>query len=131
MANGGCHCGAIRYSVEGEPRHRAVCHCDSCRRTTGALTTAWAGYPGDALVVERGETTVYNSSGGVQRHFCGECGTSLFYFNEPAMPGVVDILTATFDDPANHPPQLHVQMADALPWEAGLDTLPKFKRFPG
>jgi len=47
------------------------------------------------------------------------------------MPGVVDILTATFDDPANHPPQLHVQMADALPWEAGLDTLPKFKRFPG
>ena len=109
-----------------------MCHCDSCRRTTGALTTAsWAGYPGDALVVERGETTVYNSSGGVQRHFCGECGTSRFYFNEPAMPGVVDILTATFDDPANHPPQLHVQMADALPWEAGLDTLPKFKRFPG
>ena len=131
MANGGCHCGAVRYSVAGEPKHRSVCHCESCRRTTGGLTTAWAGYPSEALTVERGDTKAYNSSGGVQRHFCGECGTSLFYFNEPAMPGVVDILMATFDDPENHPPALHVQMADALSWEAGLDELPKFRRFPG
>ena len=131
MADGGCHCGAIRYSVSGEPKHRAVCHCDTCRRTTGALTTAWAGYPIEALTVERGEPRVYNSSGDVQRHFCGDCGTSLFYYNEPAMPGVVDVLVASLDDPANHPPQLHVQMADALPWEAALEALPKFERFPG
>ena len=131
MASGGCHCGAIRYSAEGEPRHSSVCHCESCRRTTGALTTAWVGYPREALTVERGAPRSYASSGGVQRQFCGECGTSLFYFNEPAMPGVVDILTATLDQPGAHAPRLHVQMADALPWEATLDDLPKFDRFPG
>jgi hypothetical protein len=131
MPTGGCHCGAIRYSVEGEPRHSSVCHCGSCRRTTGGLTTAWLGYPNEALTVEQGQAASYNSSEGVERQFCGKCGTSLFYFNEPAMPGVVDVLAATLDDPEAFPPALHVQMADALRWEAGLDSLPKFARFPG
>jgi len=131
MPDGGCHCGAIRYSLEGEPKHSAVCHCESCRRTTGGLTTAWAGYPKEALTIERGEPCSYSSSAGVDRQFCGACGTSLFYFNEPAMPGVVDVLTVTLDEPEALAPGLHVQMADALKWEAGLDDLPKFDRFPG
>jgi hypothetical protein len=131
MPTGGCHCGAIRYSLEGEPKHSSVCHCESCRRTTGGLMTAWLGYPNEALRVEQGEPAFYSSSAGVERRFCGACGTSLFYNNEPAMPGVVDILTATLDVPQAFPPALHVQMADALPWEAGLAALPKFRRFPG
>jgi hypothetical protein len=130
MPQGGCHCGAIRYSIDSELKHSAVCHCETCRRTTGALTTAWAGYPKEGLRVE-GRPQVYNSSEGVERHFCGTCGSSLLYFNEPAMPGVVDVLVATFDDPHDCPPQLHVNMADALKWEAGVDDLPKFDRFPG
>jgi hypothetical protein len=131
MATGGCHCGAIRYSVEGEPKYSAVCHCDSCRRTTGGLTTAWAAFPSDALTVEKGEPRSYNSSGGVQRQFCAECGTSLFYFNDPAMPGVADVLIATLDEPGALAPGAHVQMADALKWEEGLEALPKFNRYPG
>lgn len=130
MPQGGCHCGAVRYSVDSELKHNSVCHCVSCRRTTGALTTAWAGYPSDGLTIE-GETRSYSSSAGVERHFCPTCGTSLFYFNEALMPGVVDILTPTFDDPENYPPALHVQMADALPWETSLAELPKYERFPG
>jgi len=131
MPTGGCHCGAIRYSVDGEPTHSSVCHCESCRRTTGGLATAWLGYPSAALTVEQGEPRSYSSSSGVERRFCGTCGTSLFYTNEPAMPGVVDVLTVTLDEPEAFPPALHVQMADALPWEATLDGLPKFARFPG
>jgi len=130
MPRGGCHCGAIRYSVEGEPKHSSVCHCESCRRTTGGLTTAWVGYPGTALTIEQGEPKSYRSSGGVERRFCSTCGTSLFYINERAMPGIVDVLTVTLDNPKAFPPALHVQMVDALPWEATLEDLPKFERFP-
>jgi hypothetical protein len=130
MPTGKCHCGAIRYSIDGELKHSSVCHCESCRRTTGGLTTAWLGYPSEGFRVE-GEPISYTSSEGVERQFCGTCGTSLFYFNEALLPGLVDILTVTLDDPASRPPDLHVQLAEALPWEAGLDGLPKFERFPG
>lgn len=129
MPTGGCHCGAIRYSVAGERKYGGVCHCETCRRTTGALTTAWNAFSTEGFEVE-GEPKSYSSSDGVIRQFCGQCGTSLFYYNEALMPGVVDILATTLDDPAELVPQVHVNMADALPWEAGLDELPKFERFP-
>ena len=130
MPEGGCHCGAVRYSAGGEVKHSGVCHCETCRRTTGALTTAWVAFSSAELTVE-GEPTSYFSSEGIERKYCAACGTSLFYFNEALMPGVADILTATLDDPDSCPPGAHVNMADAIGWEAGLDELPKFARFPG
>jgi len=130
MVTGGCHCRAVRFSVSGESTHSSVCHCESCRRTTGGLMTAWVGFESKHLSVE-GETRAYASSPGVERHFCPQCGTSLFYFYEEAMPGKVDIPTATFDDPALYPPSKHVQLADAIEWEGRLAELPTYPRFPG
>ena len=130
MPKGGCHCGAVRYSVEGEVKHSGVCHCETCRRTTGALSTAWVAFASSELSVE-GEPASYFSSEGIERQFCAKCGTSLFYFNEAMMPGVVDVLTVTLDDPQSCPPDAHVNMADAIGWEADLENLPKFERFPG
>jgi hypothetical protein len=129
MPTGGCHCGAVRYAIDSELKHSSVCHCDRCRRTTGGLSTAWVGYPTAGLTVE-GEPASYASSEGVVRQFCSACGTSLFYFNEMLLPGLVDVLTVTLDAPEDCPPKLHVMTSDALPWEAGLDDLPKFERFP-
>ena len=37
----------------------------------------------------------------------------------------------TADDIADHAPQIHVQVADSLPWESTLDSMPRFDRYPG
>ena len=47
------------------------------------------------------------------------------------MSGVADVLVATLDEPAAFAPGAHVQMADAIEWEARLEAVPKFERFPG
>ena len=41
---GGCHCGAVRYEVEGTPQHVALCHCKDCRKSAGAPMVAWAAF---------------------------------------------------------------------------------------
>ena len=41
---GGCHCGAVRYSVAGEPQHVALCHCSDCRKSAGAPMVSWAAF---------------------------------------------------------------------------------------
>ena len=41
---GGCHCGAIRYQVEGEAIVHALCHCTDCRRHSGAPMVGWTMY---------------------------------------------------------------------------------------
>ncbi|QDM40679.1 GFA family protein [Altererythrobacter sp. TH136] len=131
MASGGCHCGAVRYTVDGEMHHNAVCHCSDCRRSSGAIMVPWAAFAKDALTVESGTPSVYRSSEYGERHFCGRCGTGLFYYNEQMLPGIVDIQAVSFDDAAERAPQAHIQVADSLPWEESLGTLPRFDRYPG
>ena len=33
---GGCHCGALRYTVTMQPRWMHACHCTDCQRHTGS-----------------------------------------------------------------------------------------------
>ena len=128
---GGCHCGAVRYELAGEPRVVALCHCADCRRNAGAPCVAWAMYDEAALTITRGDVRNFNSSGAVQRAFCATCGTGLFYRNEPVLPGVVDVQAATLDDPEALPPAIQIQTAERLAWVAHMHTLPAFERFPG
>ena len=127
---GGCHCGAVRYAVEGEPQHVALCHCADCRKSAGAPMVSWAAFAESALTLERGEVSTHNSSGTAWRSFCPCCGTGLFYRNAEFLPGIVDIQSATFDDPDALPPQIHIQMAESIGWMADQHQLPRFERFP-
>jgi hypothetical protein len=78
---GGCHCGAIRYQVEGELIVHALCHCIDCRRHAGAPMVGWTMYAEHAVKVTKGQPKVYQSSEHGRRHFCANCGTGLFYTN--------------------------------------------------
>ena len=129
--SGGCHCGAIRYDVDGEPQHVALCHCSDCRRSAGAPMVSWAAFTADALTVTQGQPITFNSSGAAMRSFCGTCGTGLFYRNADMLPGIVDIQSVTLDDPEALPPDAHIQVAERLDWMDDLDSLTRFERFPG
>lgn len=131
MPSGRCHCGSVRYTVSGEMKHHAVCHCEDCRRCSGALVVPWIAFASADLAVTQGAPKVYRSSEHAERQFCGDCGTGLFYFNEAFLPGIVDIQSTTLDSPEDYVPQAHIQTADSLPWEDDLAKLPRFERFPG
>jgi hypothetical protein len=64
------------------------------------------------------------------RAFCRKCGTGLFYRNDEVLPGIVDIQSATLDDPDALPPGAHIQVAERLAWMATAHELPMFERFP-
>jgi hypothetical protein len=131
MLEGGCHCGAIRYRVEGEPVYHALCHCTDCRRQSGAPMVGWALFRNENFSVIQGEAKAYASSENARRHFCAVCGTSLFYTNETVFPNMTDIQSATLDDPGALAAQIHVQVAERIPWMAGAHDLPQFDRYPG
>ncbi len=127
---GGCHCGAIRYEVEGEAIVHALCHCRDCRLHAGAPVVGWTMYTDGAVKVIKGEPRVYSSSEHGRRHFCSDCGTGLFYVNDSLMPGVIDIQSATYDDPEAVPPTMQIQVAERLGWMQQAHELPAFERFP-
>jgi len=129
MPEGGCHCGAVRYSMPVEVAHHALCHCVDCRKCAGAPAVAWALAPTDQVRIT-GETTEYASSEHGRRHFCPNCGTGLFYTNAEIFPGLTDVQSATLDDPDSIPLQGQIQTAERIGWMADLHHRPSFERYP-
>lgn len=132
---GGCHCGAVRFAVETTDESEqgprtALCHCTDCRRCAGAPAVGWTAVASSTFKLLQGTPAVYQSSELAQRSFCAKCGTGLYYINETVLPGLVDIQTATFDDPQAFPALAHIQMADAIGWMTTAHELPAFERFP-
>lgn len=73
---GGCLCGNVRIAVTGHPFRVGVCHCLDCRKHHGALFYAAAIFPIDSVTVS-GETRSFQG-----RHFCPECGSSVFAISD-------------------------------------------------
>ena len=59
----------------------------------------WIAWPEEQVTVT-GTPMVYASSEHGRRSFCGTCGSGLFYRNAAMLPGIVDVQSATLDDPA-------------------------------
>lgn len=130
MLRGQCHCGAIRFEMPEEAVHRALCHCGDCRRHAGAPVVTWAMVAADDLRIT-GEPQIYASSEHGRRHFCGACGTGLFFTNETTLPGMIDVQVATLDLPERMPPDAEIQVAERIVWMVPMGDLPQFERYPG
>ncbi|HEX5125031.1 MAG TPA: GFA family protein [Rhodanobacteraceae bacterium] len=124
---GGCACGAIRYRSTAEPGGRTLCHCESCRRASGAPAVAWAIFPADTFAIVAGTPREHRSSEHVTRSFCGTCGTPLTYRSD-RRPEVVDVHTATLDDPDAFAPKREIWTGEKLAWSVINPALPQFVR---
>lgn len=130
MLKGGCNCGAVRYEMQGDVEHHALCHCADCRKASGAPVTAWALVRNDQITIT-GKPKAYASSPGAERLFCDNCGTSLFYRNEAIFPDMIDVMSATLETPDAIPLGAQIQTEERIGWMEHLDKVPSFARFPG
>lgn len=90
----------------------------------------WTMYPQEALKIIKGAPKVYASSLDGRRQFCPDCGTGLFYSNAQMLPGLVDIQSATYDEPDKIPARVHIQIAERIAWMKDAHNLPTFDRYP-
>jgi hypothetical protein len=131
---GGCLCGAVRYAVTGEFDWCAHCHCRSCQRALGAAFATWCCVKSENFRLLSGTIKQCETSPGVLRGFCGDCGTSLTYAANQEIDGQswqdqAWFLAATLDDPGVGRPQTHVYVSHQQPWIVLSDDIPRFERF--
>jgi hypothetical protein len=123
-------CGAVRYRATGAATNLCYCHCDSCRRAAGSPSVPWGTFERSRFVLTRGALSEFRSSARVVRGFCAACGSSLTYSNEKR-PDEVDVTLGTLDAPQQLRPQMHVWVADKLPWVQIADELPQWPQGAG
>jgi hypothetical protein len=124
LITGHCLCGEIRYEASSAPIWTAYCHCLSCRRATGALVAAYAGFNARDFRFISGKPACHESSTGVQRRFCPRCGTPLTY-ESVRWPGEVHLLIGSADDLKILRPQMHVYTEHQVHWLEIDDDLPR------
>lgn len=122
-AEGGCLCGAVRYSVSGEAVATTLCHCRSCRRASGGANVAWAVFDKSGFQWLAGEPLAYSSSPGIEWLHCGDCG-SLVGYRRSSRPGHMDITTGTLDEPDRYPPAVEIWLEHKIGWETLDPALP-------
>lgn len=126
VAQGGCLCGNLRFELRGRRLWVAHCHCHSCRRNTGSAVATFVGYRKEQLTYTLGERKFYQSSPGVQRGFCADCGTPMTY-EADRCPEEVHLYISTIDNPDKLVPQLHVFFAERIAWMELADDLPRYE----
>lgn len=93
--SGGCNCGQVRYELDGDPLRVGVCHCATCRKTSGSAFSFFGIWPWTSASLS-GELGCWRSRAGGER-FCPQCGSSLFCWPEDS--DEIEVKLGTLDSP--------------------------------
>ena len=130
---GGCYCGAVRYTAEGDPMLKAQCHCRECQYISGGAPNMFLLMPPDGFKYTKGTPKTFSRSDlekPVTREFCAECGTHLLT-RAPAF-GAVMLKVGTLDDPSVFGgPQLAIYTSEKQTFHHVPPGIQAFERFPG
>ena len=112
---GGCLCGAVRFRAKGSPKWVIWCHCQSCRKHSGAPVAAFAAFDESMVEMTKGQITKFASSPGTRRGFCATCGSTLTCQGVQE-PVELHFHIGAFDEPAKLPPTRDYFAEERLPW---------------
>ncbi len=117
-----------RYETTGPSFKVLNCHCASCLKHYGAPRATLAGFKADQVRFTGEERNIYASSPGVERAFCGTCGTPLTWeCDDPERGAVFEFHISTFDTPEALKPTLHSFDAERIARFDVADDLPRYE----
>jgi hypothetical protein len=125
--HGSCFCGAVQFTVTGEPAAMGYCHCESCRTWSAGPVNAFSLWQPEAVKVTQGAEKIgeYHKTPRSHRKWCTACGGHLFT-GHPQW-NLVDVYAAVIPD-FPYQPGVHVNYQETrLPMK---DGLPKLKDLP-
>jgi hypothetical protein len=132
MIEGGCLCGAVRFSIGAAPLAARACWCRLCQYLGGGTATVNVCFPADAVTI-RGEVrdheNIADSGNRMRRGFCPSCGTPLFSAAE-ARPHLLFVRAGALDDPGLMPPQATIWTSQAPDWACIDPAIPAIDRQP-
>ncbi len=130
---GGCLCGAVRYTTDAAPLMTAVCNCTHCQRQTGTSFSIVVAVPKGSLTMLGAQPATYQDVGDsglpVLRKFCAKCGSPIFS-EVAAMPTMDFVKGGTLDDTSWLQPQVSIWCDSAQPWLQKSDAIPRVPRNP-
>jgi hypothetical protein len=131
MHHGSCLCGAIKYSIDDNPKLIVNCHCRFCRKAHGAPFTTLLLMPFNKFELMEGKAPLANfevKTLNSLRLFCSKCGTRLY--NHSPSKGMISLVVATLETSAELRPVANINVESKCSWYQINDGLPQFSSVP-
>jgi hypothetical protein len=119
--SGGCQCGAVRFHATELRDNPHVCYCRMCQKAMGNLFAALVGVRYEHLTWTRGTPSRFASSEHVDRGFCKDCGTPLFYHYRDGPH--LSMAIGAFDEPHRIPILYQMGLEGRHPTIPNLNTV--------
>lgn len=131
MHKGSCLCGAIGYEISGDLGSVIFCHCSRCRKANGSAFAAILPVTASNFRIIKGQESLrtYQTEAGVQRVFCGTCGSPIIGKRENA-PEIVRVRLGTLDTPIKTKTSGHIFVGSKADWYEIHDDMPQYKERP-
>lgn len=127
--HGRCHCGAITYEADVDPRTVVICHCADCQTFAGAPYRAMvAPLPGSLRMSGTPAHYLKTAESGRQRvqGFCGTCGSHLYACDPGETKERLSLrIGAIAERHALAPPARQIWCDSALAWTFDLTAIAK------
>lgn len=120
---GGCLCGACRYSTRAAPLNVRACHCHRCQKATGSAFYVRVLVPLEGFEMH-GPVGWYDGGTGVRRGFCTVCGSTLF--SERKSADTIGLALGSLDQPGRFKPDEHIWVSSRQEWLQLDDGLPQY-----
>lgn len=121
---GRCYCGRTTFAATAPPKTVAYCHCEDCKRVTGAPVAAFAAFDEATITLTPDEGQTISRVEGATRSFCPACGSPLTGRYD-YLPDTVYVPVGVLDNADDFPPEMHAHSDSRLTWLCLSDDLPR------
>ena len=125
--SGSCFCSAVQFKVNGAHKSVVNCHCNFCRKHSGAAFSTYVAVPETALEITSGAESLaaFLFAEDAQKHFCKQCGSPIFNTNA-RYPGLSMIYLGAIAAPSNFVPTANIHCESQLAWISAIAELRAF-----
>jgi len=127
--DGSCLCKSVKYTIDSDVVATANCHCNTCKKSTGAAFQTIAVAREKSFKLNEGKENLktYAISDKVAKNFCGVCGTPI-YNTHQGFPGFNMVFVGSLDEPCRLSPATNFFCERMLPWVNAIDQLENIER---
>lgn len=128
---GSCLCKTVQYEAADYAGPYVYCHCTSCRKASGSAFAANIAVPIGSFQVKSGSDalTVFESSPGKRRYFCGRCGSPI-YTTVGENPKVARVRLGSVDSEFSDRPAAHIFVGEKAHWHNIDKEIRAFSEWP-
>lgn len=132
LIEGGCICGAVRYTATAEPLTVRTCWCRVCQYFAAGNGSVNLAFARDAVSLsgELRDFPLLAASGNhMHRRFCPQCGVHVTS-EADERPQLLVLRAGTLDEPQGFRPLANIWVSEAPAWAHIDPALPQFQSQP-